>query len=183
MGLTPLEGLMMGTRPGDVDPGLHAHLHRALGWSLQDIDLTLNKRSGLMGLIGDNDFRHLEERYAAGDPDAVLAFDIYCHRLRKYIGAYYAVLGRVDAVVFTGGVGEKAPHVRAACLAGLDRFGVEVDADRNNVRASEPVLVSTDSSEVAVLVVPTNEEWEIARDTITALASAGGSPAVTALAP
>ena len=164
MGLTPLEGLVMGTRSGDLDPAVHAHLHRQLGWSLDDIDRVLNRSSGLRGLAGENDFRRLERLRADGDEGARLAFDVYCHRIRKYVGAYYAVLGRVDAVVFTAGVGENSADVRARSLAGLERLGIEVDESRNGVgRVTAPTRVSTDASEVAVLVVPTNEEWEIAR--------------------
>jgi acetate kinase len=171
MGLTPLEGLVMGTRSGDVDPAVHAHLHRQLGWSLDEIDRALNKTSGLKGLAGENDFRRLERLRAGGDPAAQLAFDVYCHRIRKYVGAYYAVLRRVDAVVFTAGVGENSAEVRARSLADLGRLGIEVDDARNGVgRVTEPTVVSTDDSEVAVLVVPTNEEWEIARQTMAVVA-------------
>jgi acetate kinase len=166
MGLTPLEGLVMGTRSGDIDPAVHAHLHRQLGWSLEDIDDALNRESGLKGLTGNNDFRELTESRAAGDEDAQLAFDLYCHRIRKYVGAYYAVLGTVDAVVFTAGVGEHASAMRAASLSGLGRLGIEVDASRNEQRMDAPRVVSPDGSDVAVLVVPTNEEWEIARQTM-----------------
>jgi acetate kinase len=171
MGLTPLEGLVMGTRSGDLDPAVHAHLHRQLGWSLDEIDRALNKSSGLKGLAGENDFRRLERLRAGGDPAAQLAFDVYCHRIRKYVGAYYAVLGRVDAVVFTAGVGENSAAVRARSLADLGRLGIEVDDARNGAgRVTEPTVVSTDDSEVAVLVVPTNEEWEIARQTMAVVA-------------
>lgn len=163
MGLTPLEGLVMGTRSGDLDPALHAHLHHRLGWSIDEIDRVLNRESGLKGLSGHNDFREVEQRRAAGDEAARLAFDVFCHRLRKYVGAYYAVLGSVDAVVFTAGVGENSSQVRAASLAGLERLGIAVDDARNSQRATSPVVVSPDGSDVAVLVVPTNEEWEIAR--------------------
>ena len=163
MGLTPLEGLAMGTRSGDIDPAVHAHLHRQLGWSLEDIDDILNRQSGLKGLAGENDFRRLAELRASGDRRAQLAFEVYCHRVRKYVGAYYAVLGSVDAVVFTAGVGQNSAELRAAALSGLERLGIRVDADRNARRVSSPVVVSPDDSDVAVLVVPTNEEWEIAR--------------------
>jgi acetate kinase len=173
MGLTPLEGLVMGTRSGDLDPAVHAHLQRQLGWSLGEIDRVLNKASGLKGLAGENDFRRLVRLRADGDEGARLAFDVYCHRIRKYVGAYYAVLGRVDAVVFTAGVGENSADVRACSLSGLERFGIEVDESRNAAgRITSPTVVSTDDSEVAVLVVPTNEEWEIARQT---MAVVGGS--------
>jgi acetate kinase len=167
MGLTPLEGLVMGTRSGDLDPAVHAHLHRQLGWSLEDIDRDLNRSSGLRGLSGENDFRRLTSLREAGDPAASLAFDVYVHRIRKYVGAYYAVLGTVDAVVFTAGVGENSPVLRAAALSGLERLGIVVDAERNKVRADEARVISPDGSEVAVLVVPTDEEWEIARQAIS----------------
>jgi acetate kinase len=166
MGLTPLEGLVMGTRSGDLDPAVHAHLHRELGWTLEDIDEKLNRASGLKGLAGENDFRELERLRGAGDPGAALAFAVYCYRLRKYVGAYYAVLGRVDAVVFTAGVGQHSAEVRAASLAGLERLGIVVDEARNTAPLDGAAVVSGDDSEVAVLVVPTNEEWEIARQAL-----------------
>ena len=166
MGLTPLEGLVMGTRSGDVDPALHAHLHRHHGWSLDEIDRLLNRDSGLKGLAGRNDFRAVSSLRDAGDPEATLAFDVFCHRIKKYVGAYYAVLGHVDAVVFTAGVGENSPAARAASLAGLQRLGIEVDPERNEQPAQGPRFVSPDGCEVAVLVVPTNEEGEIARQTM-----------------
>lgn len=164
MGMTPLEGLVMGTRSGDVDPALHAHLHRQLGWSLDEIDGHLNRDSGLRGLTGYGDFRELETRMAAGDPEAGLAFAVYCHRLRKYVGAYYAVLGRVDAIAFTGGVGENSAAVRAATLSGLTRLGIEVDPAANEAAGGDARRVSPDDGEVAVLVVPTDEEWQIAKE-------------------
>lgn len=166
MGFTPLEGLVMGTRSGDIDPALPAHLHRHLGWSVDDIDKMLNRDSGLKGLVGHNDFRELERLRGEGDEDAALAFDVYCHRLRKYVGAYYAVLGEVDAIVFTGGVGEHGIDVRVASLAGLSRLGIEVDEERNADTSTLPRDVAADGSSVAVLVIPTNEEWEIARQAL-----------------
>ncbi|QIX27922.1 acetate kinase [Nocardioides sp. JQ2195] len=169
MGMTPLEGLVMGTRSGDVDPALHAHLHRELGWSLDEIDRILNRESGLKGLAGENDFREVLRLRDAGDPAASLAFDVFCHRLRKYVGAYYAVLGEVDAIVFTGGVGENAAPVRSASLAGLSRLGITVDGTLNEGRVAGPHAISPANSAVAVLVVPTNEEWEIARQSVAAL--------------
>ena len=166
MGLTPLEGLVMGTRSGDLDPAIHAHLNRQLGWSLDRIDGALNRDSGLKGLSGHNDFRELMRLRAGGDDRARLAFDVYCYRIRKYVGAYYAVLGTVDAVIFTAGVGQHSPAVRAESLSGLGRLGIEVDRDRNTGPVDGPTVVSPDGAEVAVLVVPTNEEWEIARQTL-----------------
>ncbi|MEU9185839.1 acetate kinase [Streptomyces sp. NPDC048484] len=171
MGLTPLEGLVMGTRSGDVDPAVIFHLTRVGGMSTDEIDTLLNKKSGLVGLCGDNDMREIRRRIdegAEGTEDAAqaqLAFDIYIHRLKKYIGAYYAVLGRVDAVVFTAGVGENAVPVREAAIAGLESLGLAVDAELNAVRSGEPRLISPEGARVAVAVVPTDEELEIADQT------------------
>ncbi|WP_374455641.1 acetate/propionate family kinase [Nocardioides sp.] len=166
MGLTPLEGLVMGTRSGDLDPAIHGHLHRELGWSLEEIDRALYRESGLLGLAGANDFREVSQRRAAGDRAASLAFDVYAYRVRKYVGAYYAALGELHAVVFTGGVGQHSAELRAAALSGLSRLGIELDPARNPAQASDARAVSTDDSEVAVLVVPTDEEWEIARQAL-----------------
>ncbi|HLN77862.1 MAG TPA: acetate kinase [Nocardioidaceae bacterium] len=167
MGLTPLEGLVMGTRSGDIDPSLHAHLHRLCGWSLEEIDGILNRESGLKGLAGENDFRQLMEMIKGGDEGARLAFDVYCYRIRKYVGAYTAVLGRVDAIVFTAGVGQHSSSVREASLRGLEPMGVEVDAELNAAATGrEPSVVSPAGSRVTVMVVPTNEEWEIARQSL-----------------
>ncbi len=167
MGLTPLEGLVMGTRSGDIDPAVVFHLMRVGKMSADDIDVLLNKKSGLVGLCGDNDVREILRRRAEGDPEAALAFDIYVHRLRKYIGAYYAVLGRVDAVVFTAGVGEHAAAVREAAVAGLEGLGLAVDAERNAARSGAARLISPAGARVAVAVVPTDEEMEIAQQTYT----------------
>jgi acetate kinase len=165
MGLTPLEGLVMGTRSGDVDPAVVLHLARVAGMTVGEIDDLLNKRSGLLGLCGDNDMREVLRRVEKGDEAARLAFDAYTHRLRKYIGAYHAVLGRLDAVAFTAGVGENAAPVRAAAVAGLDALGLAVDPARNEARADGPRLISPDGAKVAVAVVPTDEELEIATQT------------------
>ena len=166
MGLTPLEGLVMGTRSGDLDPAIHGHLHRELGWSLEEIDRALYRESGLLGLAGANDFREVTERRAAGDEAASLAFDVYAYRVRKYVGAYYAALGELHAVVFTGGVGQHSAVLRTAALDGLSRLGIVLDAQRNEARSSDARLVSAHGSAVAVLVVPTDEEWEIARQAL-----------------
>jgi acetate kinase len=163
MGLTPLEGLVMGTRSGDIDPAVVFHLARVGGMTMDDIDRLLNKGSGLLGLCGDNDMREIGRRMAEGDEDAQLAFDVYIHRLRKYVGGYCAVLGRVDAIAFTAGVGENSAAVREAALRGLEPLGIEIDAVRNAVRGRAARFVSTKDSRVAVAVVPTDEEWEIAR--------------------
>ncbi|MFI5688874.1 acetate kinase [Streptomyces sp. NPDC051636] len=165
MGLTPLEGLVMGTRSGDVDPAVIFHLMRVGGMSADEIDTLLNKKSGLIGLCGDNDMREIRRRIDEGDEQARLAFDIYIHRLKKYIGAYYAVLGTVDAVAFTAGVGENASPVREAAVAGLEELGLVVDAELNAVRGDQPRLISPEYARVAVAVVPTDEELEIATQT------------------
>jgi acetate kinase len=165
MGLTPLEGLVMGTRSGDLDPAVIFHLERVGGMSTDEIDTLLNKRSGLFGLCGDNDMREIRRRVDEGDEEARLAFDIYIHRLKKYIGAYYAVLGRVDAVAFTAGVGENAAPVREAAVAGLEGLGLAVDAGLNGARGDGPRLISPGDARVKVAVVPTDEELEIATQT------------------
>jgi acetate kinase len=166
MGLSPLEGLLMGTRSGDIDPAAVFHLHREAGLTYEDIEQTLNHESGLMGLAGANDMREVLQRAAAGDEPARLAVAVYCYRIKKYVGAYYAALGRLDAVVFTAGVGENAAAVRATALAGLDRLGIMVDPARNAAPTAFGGTISPDGAEVAVLVVPTNEELEIARQTL-----------------
>lgn len=163
MGLTPLEGLVMGTRSGDIDAGVVFHLHRVGGLSVDEIDDLLNRRSGLRGLCGENDMREIMRRADEGDADAKLAFDAYVHRLRKYIGGYYAVLGRVDAIAFTAGVGENAAPVRAAATAGLEELGIAVDPELNSVRSGEARIISPQYARVTVAVVPTDEELEIAR--------------------
>ncbi|MFF4762496.1 acetate kinase [Streptomyces sp. NPDC001292] len=165
MGLTPLEGLVMGTRSGDLDPAVIFHLQRVGGMSMDEVDTLLNKRSGLFGLCGDNDMREIRRRMEEGDDEARLAFEIYIHRLKKYVGAYYAVLGTVDAVAFTAGVGENAAFVREAALAGLEGLGLAVEGERNAVRGDGPRLISPEGARIAVAVVPTDEEMEIATQT------------------
>ncbi len=165
MGLTPLEGLVMGTRSGDIDPGVLTYLNRVAHLSIDDLDTLLNRRSGVFGLSGVNDFRDLHALVADGDRWAALALDVYCHRLRKYIGAYTAVLGGLDALTFTAGVGENDTLVRAMVLEGLEVLGLSVDPERNAVRSHEPRVISPDGARVTVFVVPTNEELAIARAT------------------
>ena len=166
VGLTPLQGLVMGTRSGDVDPGLHTFLHNELGLSIGDIDTLLNKQSGLKGLAGVNDFRELEHRRTAGDADAQLAFDVYVHRLKHYLGAYLVQLGRLDVLTFTAGVGENNPALRAAVVEGLEGLGLAVDPARNEAPRRDARVISPDGSPVTVAVVPTNEELEIAEQTL-----------------
>ena len=165
MGLTPLQGLVMGTRSGDVDPGLHGFLASTEGLSAHEIDTLLNKQSGLAGLAGVNDFRELTERRDGGDEAAGLAFDVYVHRIRCYLGAYLAVLGRLDAITFTAGVGENSVALRSAVGRDLQGLGIEIDPERNADRSRAPRVISTEGSAVTVLVVPTNEELAIARQT------------------
>ncbi|MEC4018430.1 acetate kinase [Streptomyces sp. H27-D2] len=165
MGLTPLEGLVMGTRSGDLDPAIVFHLARVGGMSMDEVDTLLNKKSGLLGLCGDNDMREIGRRMGEGDRAAELAFEIYIHRLRKYVGAYTAVLGRVDAIVFTAGVGENSAAVREAALRGLTGLGIELDGVRNTLRSGSARIISAQSSRVAVAVIPTDEELEIATQT------------------
>jgi len=166
MGLTPLEGLVMGNRSGDVDPALGAYLGRVAGLDLAAVDAALNHDSGLAALAGSNDLRDVCLAADRGDPNARLAIDVYCHRIRKYVGAYYAVLGRVDAVVFTAGAGEHAPRIRSQSLSGLGRLGIVVQAQRNNAPGGGERSISSDGAEVLVLVVPTDEEAEIAGQTL-----------------
>lgn len=166
MGLTPLEGLVMGTRSGDLDPSILLVLARREDLSPGEIDELLNKKSGMLGLAGASDMRDIETRRAAGDGAAMLAFDVYIHRLRAYLGAYLAQLGGVDVISFTAGVGENSPTVRAAAVETLGFAGVRLDPERNEARGRGIRVISTDDSPVTVLVVPTNEELEIARQTL-----------------
>ncbi len=162
MGMSPLEGLVMGTRSGDIDPAIPGHLARVEGLDAAAVDTELNRRSGLLGLAGVSDFREITERLEAGDSAASLAFDVVVHRLVKYVGAYAAVLGRLDALTFTGGIGENAPVLRAAVARRLGVLGVVLDDDANASGGGERIVSSPDSR-VAVCVVPTDEELEIAR--------------------
>ena len=166
MGLTPMEGLVMGTRSGDIDPGIVFYLARTARMSNEDIENMLNRRSGVSGLGGDNDFRELFKRIEAGDSAAKLAYDVYIHRLRKYIGAYLAVLGNTDVITFTAGVGENNPTVRRDALTGLAPLGIELDEHLNESPARGPRAISAENSPITVLVVPTNEELAIARSCV-----------------
>lgn len=169
MGLTPLAGLVMGTRSGDVDPGLHLFMSNRLGLSLAEIDSLLNKKSGIFGMSGVTDFRDLFELIDEGNEDAKLAFDVYIYRLVSYIGSYVAILGGVDALTFTAGVGENAAQVRAAVLERLEPLGFWLNAEANAVRSKDPRVISRHGSPVTVLVVPTNEELAMARETKAAI--------------
>ena len=163
MGLTPMEGLVMGTRSGDIDPGVLTYLNRAAHMSVPDIESMLNRRSGMVGLGGAIDFRVVHQRIESGDEAAQLAYDVYIHRLRKYIGAYLALLGTADVITFTAGVGENDAAVRRDALAGMAALGIELDEHLNASPARAARRISAEKSPTSVLVVPTNEELAIAR--------------------
>ena len=162
MGLTPLQGLVMGSRSGDIDPAVFSYLNRVGGYSVAEIDELLNRKSGLFGMTGVSDLRDIEELIASGHTEATEAMEVYVQRIKHYLGAYFAELGRVDAVVFTAGVGENSSHVRSLVLENLSSLGIEVDPQLNALKSAEPRLISTAESKPAVLVIPTNEELEIA---------------------
>jgi acetate kinase len=181
MGMTPLEGLVMGTRSGDLDPAILGYLHRQGGYDFDALDDLLNKRSGLLGLTGSGDMRDVEAAAGGGGTSeddgaegvgaavAEAALAVYRHRIRSYVGAYWAQLGRLDALVFTAGVGENSVSLRETTLVGLEGLGISVDPARNASTSSAARYISPDGSPVAVLVIPTNEELEIARQTFAAI--------------
>lgn len=164
LGLTPLEGLVMGTRSGDVDPAIHSFLARNCNMDIEAIDEMLNKDSGLKGLCGLNDMRDIHEAIANGDKRAKLALDVQTYRNKKYVGAFMAVLGRVDAIIFTAGIGENDEVVREMTLHGLEPFGVIMDLEANKQRIKKPTLLSSQESRVQIWGIPTNEELAIARE-------------------
>lgn len=170
MGLTPLEGLVMGTRSGDIDPAVLFHLARVGGYTIDQLDELLNRKSGMLGLSGYTDMRDVHDAVAAGDERVKTALDVYYHRIKGYVGKYYAELGRVDVITFTAGIGENDDIVRLNALAGLERLGIQVDPERNAGRIKEPKVISPEGAEVTVLVIPTNEELEIARQSVAAIA-------------
>lgn len=166
MGLTPLAGLVMGTRSGDIDPGVFAYLKREAGMTAQQTDALLNKKSGMAGLAdGTSDFRDLWTKIDAGDAHAKLAVDIYVHRLVSYIGAYIALMHHTDVISFTAGVGENDPRIRALVMGRFADYGIALDPAQNAKRHKRPGIISTDESSVTVLVIPTNEELAMARET------------------
>ncbi|MES2170044.1 MAG: acetate kinase [Actinomycetota bacterium] len=163
MGLTPLEGLVMGTRSGDIDPAVIPYLSRVAGMSVDDIDDLLNRRSGLLGLAGHGDLRETVSASERGSAHAALAIEVYVHRLRHYIGAYAAIMGGVDAIVFTGGVGENSALIRSGALETFGFLGVHIDPEANAAVDQNRRAISSSDSTVAVLVIPTDEELEIVR--------------------
>ena len=167
MGLTPLEGLVMGGRTGDIDPAAVFHLVRVAGMSIDEIDHLFNRESGMKGLTGQQDMREVWRLVDAGDQNARDAIDVYVHRLLKYVGAYTAVMGGVDAITFTAGIGENDARLRAELCRRLAYLGASIDPEANAVRSSEPVTISTPESSVVITVFPTNEELAIARQAVT----------------
>lgn len=165
MGMTPTEGLVMGSRCGDLDPSLHFYLARVAGMGIDEIETMLNNQSGLKGLCGCSDMREVHTLADAGDERARLAIDIYCYRVSKYIGAYVTVLGGLDALVYTGGVGENDPMVRQLICDRLTVLGIELDHKKNNDCTGKAGVISSDASRATVVVIPANEELEIARQT------------------
>lgn len=169
MGLTPLEGLVMGTRSGDIDPSVVGYLSHTAKMGVDEVESMLNQRSGVLGLSGERDFRRLRTMIESGYETAQLAYSVFTHRLRKYIGAYLAVLGHTDVISFTAGIGENDPAVRRDALAGMEALGIVLDQRRNLGGGKGARQISADDSPVAVLVVPTNEELAIARDCVNVL--------------
>jgi acetate kinase len=171
MGFTPLEGLIMGTRSGDIDPAMLFHIGRRTGADLTQLEALLNRDSGLKGICGANDMRDIQQLAEIGDTAAQLAVEMYCYRIRKYIGAYCAVLGRLDALVFTAGIGENSAPIRQQVCAGLDGFGISLDVAKNAACSPGVRDIQVDGGKVKVLVAPTNEELEIAQQTATCIAA------------
>lgn len=163
MGLTPLGGLVMGSRCGDIDPSVVLHLMRQGGYTVDEMDHMLNRESGVKALIGTSDMRTLDDLMAVHDPKGQLCWDVYVTRLKHYLGAYMAELGGVDVIAFTAGIGENSPEMRESCLEGLEELGIQIDPVVNNHKFKEPCVISTPESKVTAIVVPTNEELAISR--------------------
>ncbi len=166
MGMTPLEGLVMGTRSGDIDPAILFYLARESGLDIDELDTLLNKKSGLKGICGDNDMRHICESAARGNQHAKLALTIFCYRLKKYIGSYMAALGGVDCIVFTGGIGENSATVREECCLDMERLGISLDIRKNSTQQNTIHEIQKKNSRISILVIPTDEEYEIASQTV-----------------
>jgi acetate kinase len=166
MGFTPLEGLLMGTRSGDLDPAIILHIMAREELSLHEGNTMLNKHSGLVGISGvSSDMREIITAANSGNANAKLALDIFCYRIKKYVGSYWAVLGDLDALIFTAGVGENSAVVRSLSVQGMEKMGVKIDEAKNNAVGGKEMDISTPDSKVRVLVIPTNEELVIAQDT------------------
>lgn len=169
MGFTPLEGLLMGTRCGDIDPAIIPYLMDVKGYSYEEVNNIMNKKSGVLGLSGvSSDFRDIEEAAAQGNDRAKLALDVFHYRVKKYIGYFMAAMNGVDAIVFTAGLGENGADTREEIISDMEWFGIKLDKEKNKVRGQERII-STDDSKVKIIIIPTNEELMIARDTLTLL--------------
>ena len=175
MGMTPLEGLIMGTRSGDIDPAIPFYLNQNCDMSSDEINTMLNQKSGLKGICGENDMRTIHAMADAGDKEAQLAIDMYCYRIKKYIGAYCAVLGKINALVFTGGIGENDHRVREAICDDLSLFGLSIDPHKNALASTETIDIKDKKSALSVLVIPTDEELEIAMQTMMCVENSGVS--------
>jgi acetate kinase len=171
MGMTPLEGLMMGTRCGDIDPEIPLYLQRECGLNAREVETLLNSQSGLKGICGINDMREVQSLAEKGNANAKLAIDVFCYRIKKYIGAYIAVLGKLDALIFTAGIGEHSAFIRSRCCSGLGVFGIAINEALNAQPSNGIRHIQTADSPVRVLVVPTDEELEIARMTVDCIRS------------
>jgi acetate kinase len=163
MGLGPMNGLIMGTRSGDIDQSVIFHLVNKLGYDLNDVNTILNKKSGMLGLTGFSDMRDISKAIAEGSVDAKLAYDMYAYRIKKYIGSYVAALNGLDAIVFTAGVGENDRHIRQLVCQDMEYIGITIDDERNTVRSKSIREINRQETKVKVLIVPTNEELEIAK--------------------
>jgi acetate kinase len=173
MGMTPLAGLVMGTRCGDIDPALPFFLADHLGMSLKDIDTLLNKKSGLKGICGTNDMREVIEKKNKGDKQAEIALDVYAYRIKKYIGEYFAALGSLDCIVFTAGIGENSPDIRELSCQELENLGIKIDLEENKKKEKGIREINTPDSKIKILVVPTNEELKIAQETKKVIENTG----------
>jgi acetate kinase len=169
MGMTPLEGLIMGTRSGDIDPAIVFYLGRQTGLGRDAVESILNKDSGLKGITGVNDMREIEKLAQGGDSRAKLAIEMFCYRIKKYIGAYTAVLGRLDALVFTAGIGENSALIRARSCRGLSHLGLKVDSGKNRCKSKAAFEIQAADSTAKIFVIPTNEELEIAEQTVACI--------------
>ena len=170
MGMTPLEGLVMGTRSGDIDPAILFYLNREIGMSIDELDTLLNKQSGLKGICGENDMRQIIKQAEQGDHKAELAIHIFCYHIKKYIGAYLATLNGADAIIFTGGIGENSALIRHLSCQDLENLGIQIDTKKNQQKNIKAIMsIQHDSSPIKVLVIATNEELEIAEQTIQLL--------------
>ncbi len=175
MGMTPLEGLVMGTRSGDIDPAILFYLARESGLGIDELDTLLNKKSGLKGICGDNDMRRICESAAQENRHAKFALNVFCYRLKKYIGSYMAALGGVDCIVFTGGIGENSGTVRWKCCLGMERLGISLDSRKNSLQQNDIREIQKKGSQISLLVIPTDEEYEIASQTLQVISDNNGA--------